>query len=393
MLQYKVSDLIKQARSKADLSNSDFITHEDDVTILNDIWWDLYQKAIDAGEKYFVKTIDVTDGMELPEDFFQLSGVFTRSGMEIPRRTINEIHEGLRAYEIENNRLLLKNVREEVQIKYYPKPATLTYPFKPKPYTLNDRYIAGRGNKVYSNVSVFDLDTNEETSYSNNTSTSLWQVYEDYIVTKDDTEGKFYFFDIQTLSLVSTVDSEDKVVCQDTSGDVYILGWSNHKVYDIYGTDTGRTFRPSLYIGANNCVLLDDDSVQVLAGRFAYWDESGDMLYTDDTNHIYRYSPYENLNVPEAYTQRGILLEDNPISGKGIWFNNTLYSTSKDILLNYPNNLFYSAMSYRLAVHYKIKQNEDATQLSALAEEAMYSYFDSITQDVNEFVRIKNVYN
>ena len=81
MLKYKVSELIAQAKSKADLQNSDFITHSDDIHIVNDIWLDLYQKAINAGEKFFLETLPVTNGMELPADFYQLYALKAEHGI------------------------------------------------------------------------------------------------------------------------------------------------------------------------------------------------------------------------------------------------------------------------------------------------------------------------
>ena len=398
MLKYKVSELIAQAKSKADLQNSDFITHSDDIHIINDIWLDLYQKAINAGEKFFLETLPVTNGMELPADFYQLYALKAEHGIQIPRRTANEVQQGLRSYEIKNNRLYLYNVFDSVTMEYFPEPKTLTYPFSPKRYMLDEHYIFGRGNKLYNNTSVFNLETNETIVFnSKHTQAELFQVYEDYIILVEyATEARsilaanYYFYDIQSLELVQTSRTLGRVPVQDMGGQSYLISWSSGKVFTIYENEIDTVItegQPS-----KNMVLLDDNRIAQLEGMSSYWDESGNLIFTDDRNIINIFYPEENTYEPADYNQRGVLLCDDPITGNGIWFGNTLYSASKDILLNYPNNLFFSVISYRLAVDYKIKQNEDATQLSARAEEAMYSYFDTITQDDNEPVRIRNVY-
>lgn len=405
MLQYKVSDLVKQARSKADLVNSDFITHEDDINIINDIWLDMYQKAIDAGEKFFLKTIDAEDGMELPEDFFQLYEVYNDRGIQIPRRSLSEINRGFTAYEIENNRLYLKNINSAVKIKYFPKPATLTYPFKPRKYSLDGAFIVGKGSKVYSSTGVFDLETQEFEAYHFNESDTgsqwyLFQVYDDYIVVSDkplnndktvSLDAVYKVYDIQTLDFVISLYA-GQIPIQDINGKLYIYKYAYNTAFDLQNNSIEIPESPSPDNKFYSNMVLIDNTISNLGGYFNFWEENGSMVFTDTDNLIKRYYPLDNELEPLPFTQRGVLLEDDPISGKGIWFNNTLYSTSKDMLLNYPNNLFFSAIAYRLAVDYKIKQNEDAAQLSARAEEAMYSYFDSLTQDDNEPVRIKNVY-
>lgn len=395
MLQYKVSELIKQARSKADLQNSDFITHEDDIHLLNDIWLDLYQKAIDAGEQFFLKTVeDVPDVLTLPSDFFQLYSLKTKSGFEIPRRTVAELNNFYRGYIIKNNKLYVYNCTEPVVMEYFPTPATLTYPFKPKKYSFTDKYICGKDNKVYSANSVLDLETNEIETFSD-AEAELYQVYADCIITMKETEDVKHFsiYDIQTLDLIHSFDSSSHLFpIQDTAGKTFILNWSNGTLFDSTGENIVLVHLDTTGTPSENMVLLDDDRIAILEGYSAFWNNEGNLFYTDKRNIINVFIPEENVYMNAGYEQRGVILCDDPITGNGIWFNNTLYSASKDMVLNYPNNLFYSAISYRLSVHYKIKQNEDATNLSALAEEAMYSYFDTVTQDDNEPVRIKNVY-
>ena len=69
-----------------------------------------------------------------------------------------------------------------------------------------------------------------------------------------------------------------------------------------------------------------------------------------------------------------------------------LHSHFVDTLLLYPNNIYFNFMAMLLAISYKIKQNADVTVLSAKYGEMEAQYFDSLSRDVNNVVRITNVY-
>ena len=63
-----------------------------------------------------------------------------------------------------------------------------------------------------------------------------------------------------------------------------------------------------------------------------------------------------------------------------------------DTLLDFQNNLFYTVLSYQLAISFKIKQSADTTQLAALYGQAETQFFDSISRDNNASYQINDVY-
>lgn len=403
MLQYTVQDLINQAKSKADLENSDFIRHADNVSVLNDCWTGLYQKAIDAGEKFFIASV-MLEGegcFILPDNFFQLASVTEKNGIQIPRRSTTEIEKGLKGYEIRNNRIYIFNVHSEIKLEYYPTPATLTFPFKPVKYTLNERYYAGIKNFIYSDTACMDIDTNEITPIEGlPEGAKLYQVYKDfavYYVPREESgylaDSDYYFVDHQTLTVDYELKDLSVIIMQDNERNVIYLDPVTGKIYNLKGIEQREIEEVPLTV-SKNMVLNKDGTITVLEGWCSFWreDKPSSFFYTDNQSKICVYDADENESKKADFEQRGFLLEYNDLTGRGIWFNNTLYSSSSNVLLNYPNNLFFSVLMYDLAISYKMKQNQDTTILESKKMEIEYQYFDSLTQDDFEPVRIRNAY-
>ena len=77
MFNMKTSDLFKRAKQLADLEGSDFISWNEAVNCINESNVGLYEKLINLGDNSFVKSYRTTkEEEELPEDFWQLKGVF-----------------------------------------------------------------------------------------------------------------------------------------------------------------------------------------------------------------------------------------------------------------------------------------------------------------------------
>lgn len=399
MLQYTVQDLINQAKSKADLENSDFIRHADNISVLNDCWLSLYQKSIDAGEKFFLKeaVLEGSGTFILPDDFFQLHSLTQKNGIQIPRRTTTEIEKGLMGYEIKNNKIIIFNVHTEVTIQYYPTPATLTFPFNPVKYSLTDTFKAGKGNIVFSDQKYMNIDTNEIESITGlSENASFYQVYDKYVVyikylssahTLDN--AYYYIYDLQSMTLEKAIETAGSVILQNYNRDVIYLDSDTGKVYNLDDEEQITVEVPEVL--SSNMVLNNDGTVTVLEGLSCLWIDS-DLFFQNSKNRIVVYNTDTKETKDSLFNQKGFLLEYNDLTGRGIWFNNTLFSSSSNVLLNYPNNLFFSVLMYDLAISYKIKQNQDTTLLESKKAEFEYQYFDSLTQDDFEVVRIRNAY-
>ena len=88
MKKYTSEDIIQRALQLADLENSDFISDEEKIRLLNECYTILYQKVIDSGDKTWIKSVNVQDGDTLPEDLYQITAIYIEHSKE-PIQKIN----------------------------------------------------------------------------------------------------------------------------------------------------------------------------------------------------------------------------------------------------------------------------------------------------------------
>ena len=72
---FQASDIVNYAISLSDMPNTDFITYQDKIHMLNSAYQKMYQKLINIHDKSFIKYAKISDGKELPYDFYQLESV------------------------------------------------------------------------------------------------------------------------------------------------------------------------------------------------------------------------------------------------------------------------------------------------------------------------------
>ena len=156
MIRYNASDVIKKAKQLADLENSDFISWNESITLLNDAYQNVYQKSINKGNNDFVRVIQTNEKcINLPRDFYQLKALTLkqdRFNTPIMRRPQNGSFDDL-SYDIYNNTLLINGYSSgTIILEYYPTPATLTLPNKDEVIDLpigSDETLVGAYKNVY----------------------------------------------------------------------------------------------------------------------------------------------------------------------------------------------------------------------------------------------------
>lgn len=156
MIRYNASDVIKKAKQLADLENSDFISWNESITLLNDAYQNVYQKSINKGNNDFVRVIQTSEKcINLPRDFYQLKALTLkqdRFNTPIMRRPQNGSFDDL-SYDIYNNTLLINGYSSgTIILEYYPTPATLTLPNKDEVIDLpigSDETLVGAYKNVY----------------------------------------------------------------------------------------------------------------------------------------------------------------------------------------------------------------------------------------------------
>lgn len=124
---YKASTIIGTALSLADLNNTSFPTADENRYYINLALSDVYQQAINNGEKYWYKEEDLNVGENnLPEDFYQLADVYYNKTNKLPRYNKNIKTD--KWYDIRNNKLIVNNEYgdlPDLKMEYYPLPLTL----------------------------------------------------------------------------------------------------------------------------------------------------------------------------------------------------------------------------------------------------------------------------
>ena len=156
MIRYNASDVIKKAKQLADLENSDFISWNESITLLNDAYQNIYQKSINKGNNDFVRVIQTSEKcINLPRDFYQLKALTLkqdRFNTPIMRRPQNGSFDDL-SYDIYNNTLLVNGYSSgTIILEYYPTPVTLTLPNKDEVIDLpigSDETLVGAYKNVY----------------------------------------------------------------------------------------------------------------------------------------------------------------------------------------------------------------------------------------------------
>ena len=156
MIRYNASDVIKKAKQLADLENSDFISWNESITLLNDAYQNIYQKSINKGNNDFVRVIQTSEKcINLPRDFYQLKALTLkqdRFNTPIMRRPQNGSFDDL-SYDIYNNTLLINGYSSgTIILEYYPTPATITLPNEDVTIDLpigSDETLVGAYKNVY----------------------------------------------------------------------------------------------------------------------------------------------------------------------------------------------------------------------------------------------------
>lgn len=473
MIKYTTKDIVNRAKQLADLNNSDFISWNENINLLNENWQKIYQQLIDNGDKTFIKEFETVslNKIKLPCDFYQLFSVeLIPSCRQILRKAKSESESSL-TYDIENDYLILYGtVSEKIRIKYIPIPQTLTLQNETKDIDSDfssvyssvleneelkfmdcykNKYLFLKKTKGTNicNLYIFNKDTNEIkkitndfsyeityavigyknivyfTSYNKSAKTySIYSIKNGYVTVelggtpkspsllkRDKDVGAVYIenkrmniFVNDNIPLFPQIDSLDVVLSEGIGTYMsftndyisFLLPITNEKSENKWiQLDIDLTTTPYVAIKTTPFEGLDfgyshtyKRYSNVINGKVCI--STKDMFYVDGyglfNNDEYEVIGVNELNNDEGY---GISIVDTYNTNHVL-----LHSHFVDTLLLYPNNIYFNFMAMLLAISYKIKQNADITVLSTKYGEMEAQYFDSLSRDVNNVVRITNVY-
>lgn len=426
MIKYKTSDLVKKATQLADLENTDFISWNENQTLLNDAYQTVMQRYIDAGEQLNIKTIYSTTGQSipLPDDFYSLRSVtLYYNGMisMVPRHTISMSYHDL-SYEIRNNTLYLYGGQsQKVKIDYYVSFPTIGYPNDDAiiSYTKASTYLVVQVNSDYvveyswdstHTYKVYDINTHTLLATTSQEQSEVL-LHGTYLCLK--TSAQWNIFSITTSAYLTIPTSSILVI--DANGD---LCYANDSiVYDINGLQVGEL--TNTYPTTTTCIYIDvskgkeiaylsenaNEIVSLVLNGKTYTTQIGfvalntDALYFIIDRTLYKYDLNDNI-ISSIKTFNLNLISFTGLNGStgyGVAALNDstslrIFSYLVDTKLSLPNNTLWNIIAYQLAIQYKVKQGADITLLSSTYTTMSNTFFDSLRQDMYQPCRINNIY-
>ena len=431
MFNMKTSDLFRRAKQLADLEGSDFISWNEAINCINESNVNLYERLISMGDNSFVKSFKTKETEEeLPEDFWQLKGVFLWNNgnlQTINRRADNNGTHHL-SYELRNGKLYLFGQPNDVLVEYFPKPkklffkphdvaisldTTLTYLDCYKHTFLYESSFVNEEQQTVETLSIIDLDNiktaKDFIEIEHNTivrafltenfvfivtenDMTIYDIMSGYsatvtgyvpLVTESgkellvDAEGVIKYFHIGNGSIsTSEVKTNEDItggvfyVCDDALEDFFYMTESEIK---HNGTDTGAGIAKHIIYSQKKCYVLGDSGLAVVDG--------------ENNIDVIDYSTGLNVGFIGIDERTGYGYCSKKFSS---------YYVSpycEDTPLNYPNSTYFQIISYILAIMFKSKQGADVSLLTSQLDMASQTFEETLGSDAFQFPRMGNVYN
>lgn len=396
MNKYSTSELIRRALNLADLRNSDFLSYGEQFHYINDAYRTVYQDALNAGEQLYVKEC-LLDGSgsreyDIPDDLYQIIAITNNEGDAIRRKDPRQA-ESTTGYEIKNNKLVLSNVFGGAVLKYVPVPETLTFRAPLKEVEIPIDVISGYDTKVIDyKGNIYDISTGE---YIVNTENEN-PIYDFIVMGKNSFIAKpvndehcyLYNFNGTSFGIY------DKSLLTDDGRFIYGSDEQvEHSVGCVSDDGTAKFYwvtKDDGYAIKYNDTVISEKMNTTHPLRYLYWDGKNACIYQN-------YLINENGEVFLLDMQEGILLKTDLETGYGFLKSDAGTTYVKGWLpetaIDYPNNIFFSMVAYKLAMAYRTKQNADITMLAAEYESLLKTYVSSLSNNGQDYPTIRNVYS
>lgn len=418
MSKVKASELVSRALHLADITNTDFLTHEELKQYINDAWKAFYQSVINKGDKAFVKRVLVGGNgrTKLPSDFYQMCSLRTYPGHSIINRASESSSELSNTYDIINDELVVNGYAgSQLELTYWTVPQYISFPDTPIAFndvnvvsTAKDDILLSDGTlKNYKTGTVYGQCTLSDDlttiavgngivlSYGMDPDTPTTLLYQWFDVMSNNTlaEGaETNVTNVWDVEQFYVDENGNKYLTFDKGDDVYCRIYNRQMSYEHqFDWDAGY-----LYYDENGKAImhwLDYEKEVPDAYTDVAWAPSFNglpSLYAYDDNHLYRITFNEDGTADEndvtpknKYTR--VMTYYGPYS------IDYIYSAEPDTEMNFPNNLFFELFSFELAVAFARKQNVDYSGLQQAYEDAQMRFMNTLSQDAN-YDRVINVY-
>jgi len=401
-MKYKSSEIAYRAKQLADLTNTDFISNEEDIYYINDAWKEFYQLLINKGDKQFVKEVELAGSTvngqveyAMPDDCYQILSIKNNYGI-ITRKADSESNTS-NTYEVVNDKIRLYGTQGHIVMTYYTVPEFITLPDK----TIDT-------DLTYNTVSTFtdyiqNSFINSENNVYNARTSELVATTDSNLILKGGKLGlngtDLYDFDGNNLGI--TISNSGRII--DSNGMKWTRG-NNTTWQSIADTKTipayteGVMFKDGSVVGVlDNKLYLYQNETQTDLNMNKIYDGSnyvasfGDHEFAYVGGYVFEYyngtlQNYEEVTVPGRYLfplKYGILYYDGNVKIK---------SLLPDTEFNFPNELYVEVLAASLAIRYAMKQNANVEGLNNLYENMKGQFLNSLSQD-SGYTRINNVYS
>lgn len=393
------SKIIDRALHIADIANTDFLTHQELTDYLNDCYKALYQNIIEHNLDIFTVEAHLvgSNGVyKIPWDCYQIKAIKNPvTGNQLIRKT-DSMGKYSGGYTIKNDTIVIDGINPgPVVIVYWRKPYFISIPNKTLEINVESGAIidTSLNNILYRDNGYLSLWTpkgSQTTEIEYNSNYVYKLVKDEYVFVMggvEDEEGEILEFTV-LIDLASGDEiwsSEKKVdyFIKSDDGLVY-LGYVDEDILRVYKLDKliweEEHVENSNYIVINNELYTAPENafpIGLFDDRPAY--VAGDVLYLINPNFSLI---EEKLDLP-------IMKVDNQLK-YGIISNGKIYSNIPDTALDFPNNILYELLAYRLAQCFLAKQNAASEGVQAMYDTMKAQFFSSIDMAAG-YPRMNNV--
>lgn len=364
-------DLILRAEQYANKENASFYSYAEKVAMLNESYVSLYQYLCNTGDKYWIKEY-MSDSKEiiLPKDCYQISAVYEKSN-----NRIKQIYD----YKLKNNTIYID--REHLNsvvfiVEYYPQPIELNYKddIKKAAFQLSNMVDISDGKvllrdatyfKIYDTVSKRELLTSLPIS-------DLAHIYDDGNIVSFGSTYKAYNIGTKTLKDLGNI-----LVIYNNC----VFYVNNGKICDVAGNIVATSnLSAGAYITDDFTTFKQCEGTLPINNRTCIKNTAN--IKTGITDDCKVYTKYEI----KGYCDNAFLTYD---ALSGIYYIESLYN---NVVIDYPNNVFYTIIAIDVALKMRSKQGIENGQLQQQYMMARDSLFNSINKNKGNHIVIKDVY-
>ncbi len=420
-------EIIKRARSLADLTNSDFISWEDEVSSLWESWKDIYSKITDSSDDYFITSVIIpTSGatqlgdseweLTIP-DIYKIRFVnYWDNGrwVNMEKFNTNQRNRQLSSprYRWRGNKLWIVassfGLPSQIRIDYYPAPIQPSVPEASYNYASTYPLYQRSGISSPTFTRVANSVNTEPTDY-------FFYVYNNDIIVESTLLqskttlygagiapsnliyhlGYLYWLDggdiyraptdyTSTLVPVALTITSDIVSFSISNGVIYFTNATEVNTCALNGSGVTQVYATpveSVYVVGSDTYYIDagilfENDVNTGLSAIQIWSDGVNLYRLDSAGVLYKNDEILQLSISLIGSggDEFIPVVDTSLNIKAI-------STRDNTEFDYPINEANEIMAYQSAIDYKRKQSADTTALVARLAEIWDRFMDVLKRD------------